>query len=635
MRISLKSDWEQRISEKTKIYSLNKKNRKLVDEIFDKLHESDRLSWTDEFILFSYFVFCVWKEINDKKKNRSIVDIRDFNVITQSNVYSLSLQFNIIFAVIDCQYIIVLNCSTFFYQWKIHSNDKHKLTVITHREQESFNVIVMSYKNSSIYVQRQIDRLLRSYRTFAKTYVNDIVIHFSILQKHLAHLTKIFDMLRINNIFIKFKKIFIDYLIVHLFDQKVDFLDLITIEKKLKIISRLSFSITLQLFETYLELTSWLRDYVSWYVEIFKSLQQLKTELLHDESVVDNVKKTYFRNIRIKNSTFEKITFFQILQSLLIKLFYLVHSNFAKKLFVNLDFNKKFELVDMIYHVKNSANWNDKEYSSRKSIELILFLSRFLIDVEIKYWSIELKLIDIVWVLKKIRHLIDSFEQRSTVIFTNHDATLRLTKQTNLIIVFIDKLNLRLIKAFDYIQRFEIELRHKSDKQHIVSDAFSRLVNINIDTAFEKNELNVLFTIVFVKMKESFRQKLVVDYNIDLNSSMLDQQDKNDVNVVKLSFYRESELIFRSDDYIIDSHVYESHRLCIFQSVIQNILVVAHDDNHSNFVRCYDKITISLLEVCRLRDEDLSDDCRISLKNSNETTSFLRKSKEDFFLTRN
>ena len=210
---------------------------------------------------------------------------------------------------------------------------------------------------------------------------------------------------------------------------------------------------------------------------------------------------------------------------------------------------------------------NDKKYSSRKSIELILFLNRLLIDVEIKYWSTELKLTDIIWILKKIRHLIDSFEQRSIVIFTNHDAILRLIKQTNLTIVFIDKFNLRLIKTFDYIQRFEIELRHKSNKQHIVYDALSRLININIDTIFEKDELNVLFTTAFVKMKESFRQKLVADYNTDLNwkkiSSMFDQQHKNDVNVVKLSFYRKNELIFRFDNYIIDNHVYESHRLCI------------------------------------------------------------------------
>ena len=118
---------------------------------------------------------------------------------------------------------------------------------------------------------------------------------------------------------------------------------------------------------------------------------------------------------------------------------------------------------------------------------------------------------------KKIKHLIDFFEQRFTIIFTNHDAILKLIKQTNLTIVFIDEFNLRFIKIFDYIQRFEIELRHKSDKQHIVFDVFSRLISINIDIIFEKNELNVLFIIVFVKMKTNFRQKFIVDYNVDLN----------------------------------------------------------------------------------------------------------------------
>ena len=452
----------------------------------------------------------------------------------------------------------------------------------------------MNYKNSSIYVQRQIDRLFRFYRTFAKTYVNDIVIHFNILQKHFAHFTKIFDMLRVNNMFIIFQKTFIDYFIVYLLNQKIDSLELITVEKKLKIISRLFFSITFQLFETYLEFTSWLRDYVSWYVEIFKSLQQLKIELFHDEFVIDNVKKIYFRNIRIKNFTTEKITSFRILQFLLIKFFCLVYSNSAKKLFVNFDFNKKFELIDMIYHVKNNVNWDDKEYSFRKFIEFILFFNRFLIDVETKYWSTDLKLVDIVWMLKTIKHLIDFFEQRFTVIFTNHDATLKLIKQTSLNIAFIDKFNLRFIKIFDYIQRFEIELRHKSNKQHIVSDAFSRLVNINIDITFEKEELNAFFTIVLVKMKKKFRQKLIIDYNIDLNwkknylrcliSKIKTTRTSSDF------FYRENELIFRFDDYTTDSHAYEFYRFCIFQSIIQNIFVVVHDDSHSNFARCYDKI---------------------------------------------
>ena len=299
MKIFLKFDWKQRIFDKIKMYFLSKKNCEFVNEIFDKLHEFERLNWTKKFMSFSYFVFCVWKNVNDENKKRSIINIRDFNNIIQSNVYFLSFQFDIIFVVLNCQYIIVVNCFVFFYQWRVHSNDRHKLIVIIHKEQKTFNVVVMKYKNSSIYVQWQVDRLLRSYRNYAKVYVNDIVIHFEILKKHFRHFRKIFNVFTINNIFIKSKKTFIDYFTMHLLKQKIDFLDLIIAKKKFKIIFRLFFSISLQLLEIYFEFIDWLRDYVFWYVDFSLSFQKLKTKLFREEFVIDNVKKVYSRNIKI------------------------------------------------------------------------------------------------------------------------------------------------------------------------------------------------------------------------------------------------------------------------------------------------------------------------------------------------
>ena len=102
----------------------------------------------------------------------------------------------------------------------------------------------MNFKNSSTYVQKQIDRFFRSYKDFVKVYVDDIVIHFDILKKHLSHFRQIFDMLVENNISIKSKKTFISYSIVHLLSQKVDSLKLTIVEKKLKTIFRLFFSNT-------------------------------------------------------------------------------------------------------------------------------------------------------------------------------------------------------------------------------------------------------------------------------------------------------------------------------------------------------------------------------------------------------
>ncbi len=176
MRIPLKSDWEARVSGKAKVYPLGNKDKELVDKTFDELHASGRMSWTNESTSFSYPVFCVWRNQDGERKGRVVVDIRGLNALTQPDAYPLPLQADIIALLRDCPFITVIDCSAFFYQWRVHPLDRHKLTVVSHRGQESFNVAVMGYKNSPAYVQRQIDRLLRAFRQFARAYVDDIVI---------------------------------------------------------------------------------------------------------------------------------------------------------------------------------------------------------------------------------------------------------------------------------------------------------------------------------------------------------------------------------------------------------------------------------------------------------------------------
>lgn len=167
----------------------------MVDKTFDELHELGRLTWSTDATSFSYPVFCVWKTQNGKQKGRVVVDIRGLNAITQPDVYPIPIQTDIISAVRNCAYISVIDCTSFFLQWHIHPAHRHRLTVVTHRGQEHFNVTVMGYKNSVAYVQRQIDRLLWPYKKFARAYVDDIVIVSQTLADHLTYLKTIFSML--------------------------------------------------------------------------------------------------------------------------------------------------------------------------------------------------------------------------------------------------------------------------------------------------------------------------------------------------------------------------------------------------------------------------------------------------------
>ena len=97
----------------------------------------------------------------------------------------------------------------------------------------------MKYRNSSVYVQRQIDRILRHHQQFAKTYVNNIVTFSKTLQKHVTHLRQIFKILTQNNISINSLKIFLEFSFGNFLKQHVTLLKFSTNEEKLRTIINL------------------------------------------------------------------------------------------------------------------------------------------------------------------------------------------------------------------------------------------------------------------------------------------------------------------------------------------------------------------------------------------------------------
>lgn len=178
MSIFLKFNWADN-HKINRVYSFEIKNQKFVNEIFDKFYDQNKMNWFNQFTSFDYSVFVIWKTIikNDKiiRKKRVVVNIRDLNQIIQTNAYFMSSQTNIIAIVTDCIHISIVDVQKYFYQWQIKEKNRHKQTIIIHRDQKQFNVTIMKFKNFPIYVQRQTDFMLKNFRDFVKIYINDIV----------------------------------------------------------------------------------------------------------------------------------------------------------------------------------------------------------------------------------------------------------------------------------------------------------------------------------------------------------------------------------------------------------------------------------------------------------------------------
>ena len=119
-------------------------------------------------------------------KSRISVDIKKFNKIFEFDTYFMSLQSDIISCLQKCKFISIMNCASFFHQWRVAKENRHKFTIIIYKKIEQWNVTIMNWKNSSVYVQREMNEILRNC-SFAKIYIDDVIIFSNTLKKHLNH----------------------------------------------------------------------------------------------------------------------------------------------------------------------------------------------------------------------------------------------------------------------------------------------------------------------------------------------------------------------------------------------------------------------------------------------------------------
>ena len=102
----------------------------------------------------------------------------------------------------------------------------------------------------------------------------------------------------------------------------------------------------------------------------------------------------------------------------------------------------------MVYHSKGPES--EGQIPKQKDVEPILFLSKLLTEAESRYWPTELEIAALVWAVKKVRHLVEATDQ-PTIVYTDHSATIQIVRQTSLNTTSVEKLNLRLIWASEYL----------------------------------------------------------------------------------------------------------------------------------------------------------------------------------------
>ena len=511
MPIRLKAGAQPKAS---RVYPLGQKDRQVVDETFNKLYAQGKLCFIDQPTSFSWPCFVVWRDTPQGKKGRVVINIRGLNAITEDDSYPLPLQSDIIALIAGYQFISTVDAVGYFHQFRVKVEDRHKLTIVSHRGQKESTVALMGYKGSPPYVQRQTNAMLRPLHAFARAFVDDIVVFSHTLAEHLENLRQLFMLLRSKGVSLAPAKSYLGYPSVMLLGQRVDSLGMTTAEEKIRAITALRFPGSLRELETFLGLTGWLRSLIPQYAQRAQPLQDRKTRLTQDmlssstasrslpqgssaspaspsgsltqgpsssaSSASSTVAKPAAKQLsgparkRMSSRlhyqpTEEELEAFRDLQSAFRSPTFLVHYDRNRQLYVDLDASKVWGFAAIVYHRSNDTD------TRRTAVQPIMFLSRNINTAERNYWPTELEVAGIVWVVKKVRHMIDSMEKSPTIIYTDHSAAIPISRQTSLMTSSTDKLNLRLVRASQYLSSFNLAIRHKSGASNVVPDALLRL----------------------------------------------------------------------------------------------------------------------------------------------------------------
>jgi hypothetical protein len=576
----------------SRVYPLSQKDKDVVDSEFNKMQAQGRMEWTRKPTPFGFPVFVVWKTVIKQgvpvRKSRVVVDIRGLNKITLPDAYPLPLQADITAAIQGCQFISTMDCSSFFHQWRVHPEDRSKLTVVSHRGQEQYNVATMGFRNSPPYVQRQMDRLLWEHRGFARGFIDDIVIFSKTLSEHLVHLRRIFTLFSKLRISLSPLKSYLGFPSIKLLGQRVDGLGLTTADEKLEALTKITFPFTLKELETYLGLSGWLRSYVPFYAQISKPLQDRKTALLKSAPQSGQARKNYSSKTTLNAITETEERSFMLLRNYFARPTFLAHHDPTRQLYIDIDASKAHGFGVMMYHVHGNPDL--VKDINRQDIQPILFLSKLLNDAERNYWPTELEVAALVWALRKLRHFVEA-STKPPIVFTDHSAATSIVRQTSLSSSNTDKLNLRLVRASQYLSQYQLDVRHKPGKQNLVPDALSRLrhdlqsIQSSHKMENEEGTLDALYVYhtTMVELGLDLKEKFAAAYRKDKTWNRIISELSRSKSTEDLdTFVLEDRLL-----YFVDP-VDKRRRLVIPRDLEAMLYRLSHDEKaHQGFNRAY------------------------------------------------
>jgi RNase H-like domain found in reverse transcriptase/Reverse transcriptase (RNA-dependent DNA polymerase)/Integrase zinc binding domain/Chromo (CHRromatin Organisation MOdifier) domain len=595
MKINLVDGWQNQ-KRATRSYPLSIQDMAVLDDKHDKLHAEGKMGWMDQPAPIACPLFVVWKQVGAAKKGRVVADLRPLNRLAIPDIYPLPDQDDIKSALRGKKYFCIFDGSTFFFQLPIYTPHRDRMVVISPRGLEVSNVVLMGFKNSPAFAQRFMDRIFFKHRHFVRAYIDDIVIFSDTAEEHLEHVEQVLRILDENRVCVSAAKSFAAYQAVRLLGYIVDGEGVSRTDDRVQAFRDMKFPATLDHLETYLGMAGYLRTGIPWFDVKSAALQARKTALNQElktrykpGAVSKAVRKARTSNLPF-TPTKEELDSFQALQDNLVHDLKLYHHDPDRTLFFKLDRSK---IAFGLFVFQLDPDWDGKQIPGRDTsltnFKPILFMSKLASQVEQRYSSTEGEVAAVAWACRKLRKMVQS-NRNPVQILTDHAATASIVTCTSLNTMDLNKANIKLAKAANYLSQFNLAVHYIPGALNVIPDALSRLPTLStLATDVMADELDDIGdeeavtyhtseTTMVTTLRKSLTQRLMKGY-------LKDSKWQRIIDVVK---ERPDRKLITGEAYPFELHnglLYHvssdgCRRLCVPKGMIGTLLTMVHDNLH-------------------------------------------------------
>ncbi|KAJ5845048.1 hypothetical protein N7534_008717 [Penicillium rubens] len=229
------------------------------------------------------------------------------------------------------------------------------------------------------------------------------------------------------------------------------------------------------------EILEWWYAFVSVQTEhlpgLFTSLTSspsfLKTELLRGSPVKGRPRKDWSVRTAYTYPTESERASFDFIQAAFQDPQWLSHWDRTRRVYFDIDASQEGGHGAMVFHIKRDYTHTNLKQPPPSTA------------------ATELEISCLVWVVRKIRQMIEAAPDNLTPIaYTDHIATINLA--TSLSSVSPDRMNLRLVRVSQYLQQFRFLVYHKAGKLNNIADALPRLPAVDKAQPREDDDLDAL-----------------------------------------------------------------------------------------------------------------------------------------------